>query len=110
MYIAQGYNYTYGATLLLEDNCTYIFSMQFVGTNNTDYYAAKYDIVVSKLSGTITVQGTPLKTVITQTSGASAWDVGYSSSFGSFNFTVTGDTASTCYWTAALTAASIQTV
>jgi hypothetical protein len=113
MYICQGYNFIYGTPMLLEDNFTYIITSQFVGTNNTDYYAAKYDLVVSILSGVVTIQGTPVKTVITQTSGATAWDIGYVTTSGvgvRFNFTVTGDASSTCYWTGSFTAAGIQTV
>jgi hypothetical protein len=87
----------------LVDNNTYFFTMQIVGTDNTDYYAAEYDFVISRNSGagTVAIRGTPVKTVNTQTTGSAAWDIN-----------VTADTtggSTTIYWSGSFIASAVKT-
>jgi hypothetical protein len=99
--------------LELINNATYVVTCQFIGTDNTDYYSTRLDFTISRgaAASTTTIRGTPVKTVITRTSGATSWDVNVTADTtnGRPNIQVTGQTSKNIKWAGSFTATMIAT-
>lgn len=104
-------NSAYWSKLVLPADSAYVFTTQIVGTDGTDYFSAKLDFVANIGStNSTTVQGTPVKTTIIQTSGATTWNINAVSDFSNFrpNIYVTGSSSSTVKWAGSFTASAIK--
>jgi hypothetical protein len=94
-------------------NAVYLFTVQVTGSDNTDFYAAKLEFLVHvDYISANSIIGTPIKTIIAQTSGASTWDVNPSTtvSYGWTEIMATGETGKTIKWGGTATITAFQTV
>lgn len=111
--VVVSYQGTSSWYLTMNNNTTHLLTCQIIGTDNTDYYAMKLEFVISRgaNAASTTVRGTPVKTVITRTSGATTWDVNITADTtnGRPAIKVTGQAAKTIRWAGTYAASHVYT-
>lgn len=97
--------------IIQNADTTMLYRCQFVATDNTDYYSVSYDFVISSdSSGTLTIRGTPIKTILVQTGGATAWDINISVPYANApQLEVTGG-STTIRWSGTMIATILKTI
>jgi hypothetical protein len=88
----------------LDAGNAYVFTAYVIGTDSTDTAAWEFKGVVRRVgSASPTFVGTPSKSSVAATSGASTWDADIVISAGnSFTIEVTGEAARTIIWTGSI--------
>ena len=87
----------------LDSNDHYVFTAYVIGTDYTDTAGWEFKGVVRRVgSASPTFVGTPSKSSVAATSGASAWDADIVASGNSFTIEVTGEASKTVTWTGSI--------
>jgi len=96
---------------LLNTNSAYTLKILVVGMDTT-YNVKSWEIsaLIKNASGTVSIVGTPTKTVVAQDTGASTWDVDFvlGTTVSGFTVQATGAAATTINWTATMHAAEVK--